>query len=152
MIILFILYQGSAMKQLIKLITAMSFVVFSGQAFSESVKVVYHVTEGVQQASRAIGNIRNHLNADPKAKIVVVTHGQGIDFLLDGAENMAGSKFAASIGDLVSKGVEFRVCNNTLVSRKIAKEQVILEAKIVPSGVAEVSNLQAKERYAYLKP
>jgi intracellular sulfur oxidation DsrE/DsrF family protein len=52
----------------------------------------------------------------------------------------------------VSKGVEFRVCNNTLVSRKIAKEQVIMEAKIVPSGVAEVSNLQAKERYAYLKP
>jgi hypothetical protein len=27
-----------------------------------------------------------------------------------------------------------------------------MEAKIVPSGVAEVSNLQAKERYAYLKP
>jgi len=81
-----------------------------------------------------------------------VTHGQGIDFLLEGAENMSGSKFSASIGDLVSKGVEFRVCNNTLVSRKIPKEQVIMEAKIVPSGVAEVSNLQAKERYAYLKP
>ncbi|MEY4063693.1 MAG: hypothetical protein RIT09_1486 [Pseudomonadota bacterium] len=140
------------MKQLIKLITAMSFVVFSGQAFSESVKIVYHVNEGVQQASRAIGNIRNHLSADPKAKIVVVTHGPGIDFLLEGAENMSGSKFSASIGDLVSKGVEFRVCNNTLVSRKIPKEQVIMEAKIVPSGVAEVSNLQAKERYAYLKP
>jgi intracellular sulfur oxidation DsrE/DsrF family protein len=140
------------MKQLIKLITAMSFVVFSGHAFSESVKIVYLVNEGVQQASRAIGNIRNHLSADPKEKIVVVTHGPGIDFLLEGAENMAGSKFSASIGDLVSKGVEFRVCNNTLVSRKIAKEQVIMEAKIIPSGVAEVSNLQAKERYAYLKP
>ena len=52
------------MKQLIKLITAMSFVVFSGHAFSET-KIVYHVNEGVQQASRAIGNIRNHLSADP---------------------------------------------------------------------------------------
>lgn len=151
MIILFVLYKEGAMKQLIKLITAMSFVVFSGHAFSET-KIVYHVNEGVQQASRAIGNIRNHLNADPTAKIVVVTHGPGIDFLLEGAENMAGSKFAASIGDLVSKGVEFRVCNNTLVSRKIAKEQVVMEAKIVPSGVAEVANLQAKERYVYLKP
>ena len=46
------------------------------------VKVVYHLSEGVPQASRAIGNIRNHLNADPSAKIVVVTHGLGIDFLL----------------------------------------------------------------------
>ena len=123
----------------------------AGAAFAQ-VKVVYHLSEGIPQASRAIGNIRNHLNADPKAKIVVVTHGPGIDFLLDGAENMSGSKFSAAIGELASRGVEFRVCNNTLTSRKIAKEQVVMEAKIVPSGVAEVANLQAKERYVYLRP
>ena len=106
----------------------------------------------MQQASRAIGNIRNHLNADPKAKIVVVTHGPGIDFLLEGAENMAGAKFTGAIAELAGRGVEFRVCNNTLVSRKINKDQVIQEAKIVPSGVAEVANLQAKEKYVYLRP
>ncbi len=121
-------------------------------AASEGTKVVYHVNEGVQQASRAIGNIRNHLNADPKAKIVVVTHGPGIDFLLEGAENMAGAKFTGAIAELAGRGVEFRVCNNTLVSRKINKDQVIQEAKIVPSGVAEVANLQAKEKYVYLRP
>jgi intracellular sulfur oxidation DsrE/DsrF family protein len=126
-------------------------ILISSLAHAET-KVVYHINEGVQQASRAIGNIRNHLNADPSAKIVVVTHGPGIDFLLEGAENMAGGKFAGPIGELASRGVEFRVCNNTLVSRKIAKEQVVLEAKIVPSGVAEVANLQAKEKYAYLRP
>ncbi|NWG74944.1 MAG: hypothetical protein HXY24_10115, partial [Rubrivivax sp.] len=27
----------------------------------DAIKVVYHLNEGVQQASRAIGNIRNHL-------------------------------------------------------------------------------------------
>jgi intracellular sulfur oxidation DsrE/DsrF family protein len=48
--------------------------------------------------------------------------------------------------------VEFRVCNNTLVSRKLSKEQVVMEAKIVPSGVAEVANLQAKEKFVYLRP
>jgi intracellular sulfur oxidation DsrE/DsrF family protein len=53
------------------------------------IKVVYHLSEGIPQASRAIGNIRNHLAADPTAKIVVVTHGLGIDFLLDGAKNFA---------------------------------------------------------------
>jgi intracellular sulfur oxidation DsrE/DsrF family protein len=121
-------------------------------AASEGTKVVYHINEGVQQASRAIGNIRNHLSADPKAKIVVVTHGPGIDFLLEGAENMAGAKFTGAIAELSGRGVEFRVCNNTLVSRKINKDQVIQEAKIVPSGVAEVANLQAKEKYVYLRP
>ncbi len=140
------------MKNFINLIVATFLVLSSGFTFAQSTKVVYHINEGVQQASRAIGNIRNHLNADPKAKIVVVTHGPGIDFLLDGAENMAGGKFAGSIGDLASKGVEFRVCNNTLNSRKIPKEQVVMEAKIVPSGVAEVANLQANEKYVYLKP
>ena len=141
------------MKKLMKVLCT-SVMLLSAAAVSatESIRVVYHLNEGVQQASRAIGNIRNHLSADPKAKIVVVTHGPGIDFLLDGAENMSGSKFSPAIGELASRGVEFRVCNNTLTSRKIAKEQVVMEAKIVPSGVAEVANLQAKERYVYLRP
>lgn len=116
------------------------------------VKVVYHLSEGIPQASRAIGNIRNHLAADPTAKIVVVTHGAGIDFLLDGATDSKGQSFVGGIGELAGRGVEFRVCNNTLVSRNIAKEKVAMEAKIVPSGVAEVANLQAKEGYVYLRP
>jgi uncharacterized protein len=122
------------------------------RAADEPMKVVYHLSEGVQQASRAIGNIRNHLNADPSAKIVVVTHGPGIDFLLEGAENSQGGKFAGPIGELANRGVEFRVCNNTLVTRKINKDQVVMEAKVVPSGVAEVARLQAREGFVYLRP
>jgi uncharacterized protein len=116
------------------------------------IKVVYHLSEGLPQASRAIGNIRNHLTADPTVKIVVVTHGLGIDFLLDGATNQTGQPFAGSVSELVSKGVEFRVCNNTLVSRQISADKVLMEAKVVPSGVAEVAKLQAKEGFVYLRP
>ena len=124
-------------------------------AFSLSwaeIKVVYHLSEGVPQASRAIGNIRNHLAADPSAKIVVVTHGLGIDFLLEGATNQMDQPFSGSVSDLVSKGVEFRVCNNTLVTRKISADKLLMEAKVVPSGVAEVAKLQANERFVYLRP
>ncbi len=116
------------------------------------VKVVYHLSEGIPQASRAIGNIRNHIAADPTVKIVVVTHGAGIDFLLDGAVNAKGQTFAGDIGDLAGRGVEFRVCNNTLTSRNISKDKVAMEAKIVPSGVAETANLQAKEGFVYIRP
>ena len=116
------------------------------------VKVVYHLNEGIPQASRAIGNIRNHLAADPAAKIVVVTHGQGIDFLLDGATNPTNQPFAGSIGELAGRGVEFRVCNNTLVTRNVSKDRVVMEASVVPSGVAEVARLQAKEGFVYLRP
>lgn len=121
-------------------------------AADDVIKTVYHMSEGIPQASRAMNNIRNHLAADPKAKIVVVTHGLGIDFLLDGATNQMEQPFAGAIADLASKGVEFRVCNNTLVSRKIDASKVAMEAKVVPSGVAEVARLQAKEGFVYLRP
>lgn len=136
------------MKRLLFLITGLLACTLS----MAQIKVVYHLSEGVPQASRAIGNIRNHLNADPTAKIVVVTHGLGIDFLLDGATNQMDQPFAGSVSELVGKGVEFRVCNNTLVSRKISADKVLMEAKVVPSGVAEVAKLQAKEGFVYLRP
>ena len=44
-------------------------------------KVVYHITDSAV-ATQALNNIRNHLNASPKAKIVVVAHGAGIDLSL----------------------------------------------------------------------
>ena len=119
---------------------------------AEPIKVVYHLSEGIPQASRAIGNIRNHLAADPSAKIVVVTHGLGIDFLLEGATNQQDQPFAGAVADLANKGVEFRVCNNTLVARKIDASKLVPEAKIVPSGVAEVAKLQAREGFVYLRP
>jgi intracellular sulfur oxidation DsrE/DsrF family protein len=81
-----------------------------------------------------------------------VTHGLGIDFLLDGATNQMDQPFSGSVSDLASKGVEFRVCNNTLVSRKISPDKLLMETKVVPSGVAEVAKLQANEKFVYLRP
>lgn len=131
---------------------AMAFA-FSGPVLADpSSKVVYHVNEGVDKAGPVLRNVRNHLDAEPQAKIIVVTHGPGIDFLLDGAKDRNGNPFDATVDTLQSKGVEFRVCNNTLVSRKIDAGKVISQAKIVPSGVAEIGRLQAKEGYVYLKP
>ncbi len=118
----------------------------------DNVKVVYHMSEGIPQASRGINNIRNHLAADPKAKIVVVTHGLGIDFLLQGAVNQMDQPFAGAIGELAARGVEFRVCNNTLVSRKIDASKLAMETTVVPSGVSEVATLQAKQGFVYLRP
>jgi uncharacterized protein len=134
------------------LLVVLAAVSFQVSAADDVIRTVYHMSEGIPQASRAINNIRNHLTADPKAKIVVVTHGLGIDFLLDGAVNQMEQPFAGAIGELAAKGVEFRVCNNTLVSRKLDPSKVVMEAKIVPSGVAEVARLQAREGFVYLRP
>ena len=118
----------------------------------DPVKVVYHMNEGVERAPQAIRNIRNHLAADPKAKIVVVAHAAGIDFLMKDKKDANGNPFEVAVQDLTMKGVEFRVCEFTLKSRNIDKSQMIEDIKYVPSGVAEVARLQFQEGYAYLKP
>ncbi len=113
-------------------------------------KVVYHVNDA-SVARVAMNNVNNHLSASPNAKIVVVTHGKGIDFLLNDAKDDKGA-FEPQVAGLKEKGVEFRVCRNTLKSRNLTDDAVIMEAKVVPSGVAEIGMLQAKEGYVYLKP
>ena len=116
------------------------------------IKVIYHVSEGGDQATNALRNIRNHLSADPTAKISVVTHANGIDFLLDGAKDKNGNDYVSNVQELVKRGVDFRVCRLTLERRNIDPKRIIEEARLVPSGVAEVARLQAREGYVYLKP
>lgn len=116
-----------------------------------SEKVVYHVNDS-ENAMAALRNVQNHLNASPDTRIVVVTHGKGIDFLLNDAQDKNGNPYEPVVQGLKDKGVDFRVCNNTLKSRKLDGSAVIPEATVVPSGVAEIGRLQAREGYVYLKP
>ena len=118
---------------------------------TDPIKTVYHINDS-NEASAAMRNIKNHLNADKTAKITVVTHSKGIDFLLDGAADDKGNPYNINVEELQAKGVDFRVCNNTLVSRKIDPKKVLPGAKIVPSGVAELGKLQNEQGYVYIKP
>ena len=131
---------------------ALSFALCTVAAFAQDVKVVYHVNSDVETAAAILNNITNELNASPKDKIVVVTHGPGIDFLLNNAKDSKGREFSGQVSALAARGVDFRVCHNTLESRKLEESSLLMEAKVVPSGVAEVARLQAKEGYVYLQP
>lgn len=115
-------------------------------------KVVYHINDA-QVADMALHNIQNHINAvgADKVEIAVVTHGKGIDFLLDDWKDANGKNFDDMVQSLASQGVKFMVCNNTLQARKISKEKVNLNATIVPSGVATLGELQMRG-YVYIKP
>lgn len=119
---------------------------------SQPVKAVYHLTTGIETAAAALNNIQNHLNADPKARIVVVTNGPGIDFMLQDAKDSRGREFSSTVSTLAGRGVEFRVCKNTLTTRDISPDKLLMEAKIVPSGVSEAAKLQAQEGFVYIKP
>ena len=115
-------------------------------------KVVYHINDSNAQAVAALRNIGNHLEVNPKAKIIVVTHAAGVDFLFDGAKDARGNPYNIAVEQLKERGVEFDVCLITLRNRKIDKSKFIPEATFVPSGVAEITRLQQREGYAYLRP
>ena len=116
------------------------------------VRVVYHFSEGAAQASRGLEYLRNHLEVDPNAQIVVVAHALGVDFLVKGAKTAKGNEFKDALEDLDLQGVKFRVCEITLRERGLKREQFLPLVEFVPSGVAEIARLQAREGYAYLKP
>jgi intracellular sulfur oxidation DsrE/DsrF family protein len=139
------------MKIVRTVLAMLFFACLSLTASAAEEKVVYHMSDA-NNPMGALRNIRNHLDASPKAKIVVVTLGDGIEFLLDGAQDKNGNPYEPVVQELSNRNVQFRVCNNTLMSRKIDRKRVIPEATIVPSGVAEVARLQSQEGYAYIKP
>lgn len=113
--------------------------------------VTYHISDAKVQAVQALRNIRNHLDTDPSAKVTVVSHGAGVDFLLEGAKDPQGGAFAGPIAALVARGVKFEVCEITLRSRNMKKDDFVQEAQFTPSGVVRLTQLQ-RSGFAYIKP
>ena len=115
-------------------------------------KVVYHLNAGLEQATNGLRNVRNHLEVNPQAKIVVVAHAQGVDYLMKGAKDRNGNPYDVTVEQLKMQGVRFEVCEITLRNRKLTRDQFIEDATFVPSGVAEIARLQQREGFAYLRP
>jgi uncharacterized protein len=126
---------------------------FAGAANAQD-KVVYHIDNTEAQATKGLRNVRNHLDVAPDTKIVVVTHAEGVDFLMEGAKDKKNPNidYASLVSALKARGVKFEVCDITLKNRNLKREQFIMDAEFTPSGVARIGQLQAREKFAYIKP
>lgn len=126
---------------------------FCGSAFAQE-KVVYHIDNAEAQATKGLRNIRNHLDVAPETSIVVVTHAEGVDLLMEGARDSKNPniEYASLVSALKARGVRFEICEITLRNRNLKKDQFIMDAEFTPSGVVRIGQLQSRERYAYIKP
>ncbi len=117
-------------------------------------KITYHIDNTEQQATKGLRNLRNHLDVAPQTQIVVVTHANGVDFLMEGARDKANPDidYGSLVSALKARGVRFEVCEITLKNRSLKKEQFSLDAEFTPSGVVRIGQLQVRERYGYIKP
>jgi len=142
--------KESAVKFASNLLAFLTLSLFAALSCAQE-KAVYHFDGGLEQATKGLRNINNHLEVDSKARLIAVAHADGVDFLMEGAKDRLGP-FDARVQDLMGKGVKFQVCEITLRNRKLKKDQFILGVEFVPSGVVQITHLQQKEGYAYLKP
>ena len=117
-------------------------------------KVVYHIDNAEIQATKGLRNIRNHLDVAPDTKITVVTHADGVDFLMEGAKDKKNPNvdYASLVSALKARGVRFEVCEITLKNRNLKKELFTLDAEFTPSGVVRIGQLQVREAHGYIKP
>ena len=128
-------------------------------------KVVYHINyDDPKSQAAGMRNIQNHINAvgAENLDLKVVLHGAGLSLLLEpDALDHTKLKFGnatdvmqARISGLKDQGVEFKICANTLKGKKVNYETDLYDVSngdIVPSGVAELTHLQAMG-YTYIKP
>ena len=145
------------MKKILCMLSAVLSISLSGFIASVSAagptQVVYHVDDAESQGLKGLRNIRNHLDTAPSTKIIMVTHANGVDILMDGAKDKKNNvDYAPLVGALKSRGVRFEVCEITLKNRNLKKYQFILDADFTPSGVVRIADLQAKDHFAYIKP
>lgn len=123
-------------------------------AASAEDKVVYHIDNAEAQATKGLRNMRNHLDVAPDTKILVVTHADGVDFLMEGAKDKKNPniEYASLVSALKARGVRFEVCEITLKNRSLSKNQFVMDAEYTPSGVVRLGQLQVREQYGYIKP
>ena len=118
---------------------------------NDVIKTVYHLPDD-RLATLALNNIDNHLSADPGVKIVVVALSTGVRAFTFGAQDAGGRPYAEWVDQLAAKGVEFRICQNSMNALRLTRTDLIDRVQVVPSGVAEIARLQAREGYVYIRP
>jgi uncharacterized protein len=127
------------------------------------VACLYHCDFGdPKRFGQLLTNMNNHLSVyefdNMKVKLVMVTHGAGVQFFLDDlsgtpwADNKIDPDLYKRFAGLTKFGVEAYLCEITFKRNKIdfAKAKKDSFLKFVPSGVATVAELQSKG-FAYIK-
>ena len=110
-------------------------------------KIVFQFTNATDtlQQKAIVNQLKNMTTHWPNAKYEVVIHSMGLAFVMS-----EKSKQIGAIKVLKAKGVRFLVCENTMKSQKVTKDQLIPEVEYVPVGIAEIVEKQ-EQGWSYIK-
>lgn len=139
------------MKPFVRLILLVLFLgfplVLPAQVVDQEVhRLVFHVVKGeTADQEQIIGQLNNILRALPNAEIEVVCQGPGLSLV-----HHTQSEVKDGVTDLLSRGVVFAACENTMRKVKTKKEDLIAGVTTVPSALVEII-IRQEQGWAYIK-
>lgn len=111
-------------------------------------KVIFQFTNAIDtnQEKAFVKQLENLSDYWPDASFEVVLYNQGIELVMS-----KNQLFLSRLNALHQKGIQFKVCENTLINRKISKDVFIPEiVEYVKAGIAEIVEKQ-EEGWIYIK-
>ncbi|WP_224269346.1 DsrE family protein [Haloprofundus salinisoli] len=113
-----------------------------------TMSTVFHFTDDESHQEHALGNVSNLL-ADETIDlddVVLLVNGSGFKLVLE-----AQTEHAEKLQELQEQGVSIRACENTMERFSASQDDLVDGVETVPSGVGELTKLQAGDGYAYIK-
>ncbi len=119
----------------------------TGEPEDITMSTVFHFSSGESHQKHAVANVANLVNDDSTEveTIELVANGQGIRLVTK------ESTVSKKVKSLVKQGVKFKACQNSMDAFNFSKSELIAGVETVPAGVGELTKLQAKSEYAYIK-
>lgn len=114
---------------------------------STKYRTVFHVTEDDPRKWAQVLNNARYTQTELGARnveIAVVMNGGGISMM------KLESPVAQMIDEAKKAGIKFHVCQNTMATQKVTKEDMLPQADYVPSGIGDVIKLQS-QGWSYVK-
>ena len=83
--------------------------------------------------------------------IMLYLIGNGVKPALEGAEDANGGQYSAQMEQLMASGIRIFACEATLNYYNLTEDDLAFGVETVPSGVAALGRLQAREGWGYIK-
>ncbi|AFZ70287.1 hypothetical protein Calag_0525 [Caldisphaera lagunensis DSM 15908] len=119
----------------------------------EKIKVLFHIDRNDEETLiLSLNNIRNFIeeaNAENYTYEIILLANYKAPLLF--LKNNINKNTLEFIKNLKEKGVKVLICEKSMKSLKITKEELIDECEITPSGVFTIAKLE-KLGFAYIKP
>ena len=114
-------------------------------------RVVFEAIQGAEQWPTYMANIQNVRRAfgPENVEVELVVHGPALQ-MLRAANSELDGEVREAIEALAGLGVTFAACNNSMIHRKVTKEELFPFAVVVDAALAELTRKQ-EEGWAYIK-